>query len=250
MKKLVLVLLLVGLVGFTVTMAVKRRFYVYASAETESAFFKVFEGKSQIKPYVRRHCLSWQSDGGQSGWRSASHVREFHENIVVKANESTLLTTNLQRLLSGQLSLNGTHILRTFGDAETGFGFDYAEGNTLGTVTVYPIKVPAGCFECVSVALDEVAVRLDVSIQEERFAVKPTAATIEKFIQDRTFEKLASEGEDSSLVADFSRSTKSHAVACADAFRARLLEKGITLSQDPNDPTELVMNLLGDYYKR
>ena len=250
MKKLLLVLLLVGLVGFAITVAVKRRFYVYASSETESIFFKVFDVKSQIKPYVRQQCLSWRSDGGQSGWRSASHVREFHENVVIKANEWMLFTTNLKQVLSAQLSVNSTHIIRPIDDAGTDFGFDYAEGNTLGTVMVYPATVASGCSSCASVASDEVAVTLDVFMQEKRYDVKPTAAIVERFVKDRTFEKIISAGKDMSLAGDFSRATKSPDIVCADVIRAKLLEKGITVSQDPKDPTQIVMNYPDDYFKK
>lgn len=250
MKKLFLVLLLIGSVGFTVAVGVKRRFYVYASPETESIFFKVFDVKSQIKPYVRQQCLSWRSDGGQSGWRTASHVREFHENVVIKNTEWMLFTTTLKQALSAQLSVNGTHIIHSFGDAETDFGFDYAEGNTLGTVTVYPAKVAADCLNCASVASDEAAVTLDVFMHEQRYDGKLTAAIVEKFVRDRTFEKMASREEDTSLVGDFSHSTSSHNIACADVTRSKLLEKGITVSQDPKDPTQVAVNYPDDYFKK
>jgi hypothetical protein len=250
MKKLLLISLLIGLVGVAGTIAVKHRFYISASAETETTFFKLFDLKSQIKPYVRKHSLSWSSDGGKSGWRTALHVREFHENFVVKPEERILLTASLKEILAAQLSVNGTRVIRAIGDAQTAFGFDYAEGNTLGTVMVYATQLGTECLHCASGASDEEATMLDVSIQEERYDAKPNAAMIEKFVKDRAFEKTASQGEDTSLAASLSRSMNSHDVSCANALRARLLEKGITVFPDPKDPQQFAINYPEGYFNK
>ena len=222
MKKYMIAVLLVVVLACAGVFTVKREFYVYATSETESFFYTIFDVKKQIEPYVHRQCFSWRADGDKSGWREASHFRTFHENFVMRDQDWIVLLTSLHQTLAGQLSLNGSRVLRRIGSAEKSFGFDYAVGNTLGTVMVYPTKVGAACFDCANVSAEEVAVRLDIFVRETWYEWKPEGAAVEKFVKDRLFEKTPSAEEDTDLKLE---SDRSHNPTCADGIRTKLLEK-------------------------
>jgi hypothetical protein len=85
-----------------------------------------------------------------------------------------VLMSSISTDLSTQLSHYGAQILAQSGDARDGFRFDYRLSKTLGSVVISPLKVvsvPSG-------VNDNLAITLDIAIEEKHFRKEPSLITV------------------------------------------------------------------------
>lgn len=115
----------------------------YPTPETESAFLKSYTPKSVIERFGEPGENSAHNDhkGGMAGSESVTHSAGFEWQFAMRPEKWTLLMHALQDDVHSQLVGSGAQILKQSGDDRDGFHFEYKLGNSVGTLTIFPLRI-------------------------------------------------------------------------------------------------------------
>jgi hypothetical protein len=112
------------------------------TTETESLFLKNYTPQRVIERFQCDQTSSHSfSNGAGAEGDFITHQTGVDWYFVVQADKLTSLMTALNDDLVAQLGLDGAHILSRSGDAGTGFHYDYKLGESVGSVTLHPVKL-------------------------------------------------------------------------------------------------------------
>ena len=149
---------------------------VYATPETESAFFQRYELEPIAKPFFSEKHVSALA-GGESagaGERSATHDKNFDYHFVIQTANWMPLMNAVAANMTDELRRTGADLISVSGDERQGFRYEYISGNTMGTAEIRPLEIPdlqqqrPKCMRG-----NEATARLRVTIREEWFKEKP-----------------------------------------------------------------------------
>jgi hypothetical protein len=115
----------------------------YPTPETESAFLKNYTPKSVIERFQEPKENSSHSDhkGGMAGSESVTHSAGFEWQFAMRPEKWMRLMDALQDYVRSQLVGSGAQILSQSGDARDRFHFEYKLGNSVGTLTILPLRI-------------------------------------------------------------------------------------------------------------
>jgi hypothetical protein len=149
---------------------------VYATPETESAFFQRYELEPIAEPFFSEKHVSALA-GGESagaGERSATHDKNFDYHFVIQTANWMPLMNAVAANMTDELRRAGADLISVSGDERQGFRYEYISGNTMGTAEIRPLEIPdlqqqrPKCMRG-----NEATARLQVTIREEWFKEKP-----------------------------------------------------------------------------
>jgi hypothetical protein len=111
--------------------------------ETQSAFLKSYSPDSTIARFQIEGSGAQQSapGGSTTGRGCVFNEKEFIELFVIASGNRVPLMLDVQRDIKSSLALQGGKIVRQVGHAPERFQFDYAAGQSRGTVVVEPLFV-------------------------------------------------------------------------------------------------------------
>jgi hypothetical protein len=123
---------------------VRQHQLVYATPETESAFFQRYSLERTAKPFFSETQGS-ALGGGESagaGERSATHQKDFDYHFVIKTENWMPLMMALAADVTKEFRQAGAEVTDVSGDARQGFRFEYVFGNTIGSAVILPLETP------------------------------------------------------------------------------------------------------------
>ena len=131
-------------VGILAATAVWVHFHTwYPTPETESAFLKNYTPKNVIEQFEEGGEGSSYSNhkSGGAGGESVAHSAGFEWHFAMCSDRWMSLMDALQDDVRSQLVGSGAQILGRSGDARDGFHFEYKLGNSVGTLTILPLRI-------------------------------------------------------------------------------------------------------------
>jgi hypothetical protein len=135
--------------------------------DKESAFFAKYTPEHVIQPFLCNQSFGRGGEpGGGSDKRSVNHEALFFWTFAMRSDKELALMTELNDDAYHQLILNGARGLSRNGSPQTGFRYDYALGNTTGTVTIPPIQ-PGPTHRATSLPSGMVDVLAKVDLKEQ-----------------------------------------------------------------------------------
>ena len=110
----------------------------YPTPETETAFLR-----NVIEQFEEGGENSSYSDhkGGSAGSKFVTHSAGFEWHFAMRSERWIGLMDALQDDVRSQLVGSGAQILNQSGDARDGFHFEYKLGNSVGTLTILPLRI-------------------------------------------------------------------------------------------------------------
>jgi hypothetical protein len=148
--------------------------------ETKSAFLTNYNPEHVIQPFLCTHSFGQGSrNGGGADNNSVSHDVGFFWSFAMRSDKESDLMSELNDDVYDQLILNGARVLNRSGNLSTGFRYDYALGNTTGTVTIPPIQsAPAHRATPLPSGVVDVLAKVDLKEQwfPEEQALLPSAS--------------------------------------------------------------------------
>ncbi len=137
---------------------------MYPSLKNESAFLRAYDPKSVVRQFIYQHESYGEGDGsgGGAGTKFVMHDSHFDEHFTMRTDQKDPLMVAVGHDASQELTLNGAQILSQSGTPSTGFHFQYAIGNSIGSISIDPpapgtvhrnMPLPDG-FEDVSLNID------------------------------------------------------------------------------------------------
>jgi len=118
-----------------------QRQLIYPSAKTVSVFLKNYSPE----PVTERFRSDWSSDLAEATDATAGRLfitnrYEFNSGFAIEAVKQTPLMHALYDDLYTRLVRSGASVVDHHGDPDAGYDFDYRLGNSVGTVTLLPMK--------------------------------------------------------------------------------------------------------------
>lgn len=140
---------------------------VYPSPQNESTFLRAYDPKAVVRPFFALEGYSESREsGGGAGTKFVTHSAGFGEHFTMRADQADSLMVAVNNDISQRLLLNGARILNQSWTPSIGFRYQYATGNSIGSLTVQPLSpgairrnmpLPSG--------LEDVSLNIDVREQ-------------------------------------------------------------------------------------
>jgi hypothetical protein len=138
--------------------------------ETKSAFFKNYNPKHVIEPFL---CNTGEGagDGAGADTKSVTHSADFFWAFSMSSDRRLSLLPALNDDVSAHLVWNGAQIPSHSGDINTGFQCSYKVGKNIGTVTIPPVRItPETRAKPLPDGMVDVTAKVDIA--EQRFPRK------------------------------------------------------------------------------
>ena len=143
---------------------------VYPGPQNESAFLRAYDLKAVARPFMAPDpsLSEGRESGGGAGTKFVAHSAGFDEYFTMRADQKGLLIVAVNDDISQRLILSGARILNQSGTPSTGFQFEYATGNTIGSITIKPIS-PGAVQRNMPLPTGLEDVSLNIAIREQWF---------------------------------------------------------------------------------
>ncbi|MFP5236869.1 MAG: hypothetical protein ACLGSD_13285 [Acidobacteriota bacterium] len=118
-------------------------FHMYhPGAENQSAFLRFYDPKPIVQKFMapNKSYSESRSLGGAAGTKSVRHNASFGEFFPMRTECKSALIAALSDDTVRQLRQSGVRIVGRNGTSSTGIRFDYRTANTLGSVSIKPLK--------------------------------------------------------------------------------------------------------------
>jgi hypothetical protein len=169
--------LLLTLCGFVIVPAIWDRLHtLYATPETESAFFKSYTPKLAIEAFEENLPTSeMKTRSSAAGTEFVTHTDGFDWYFAMRSEKWIPFINALRDDALAQLVGNGAKILDQSGDPRDGFQIDYKLGKSVGSLTISPLAITSPPVVHPSPPLPEGTVRVTAAIRvsEKWFPKEP-----------------------------------------------------------------------------
>jgi hypothetical protein len=113
---------------------------VVPGPQNQSSFLKSYDPEEVIKTfrYPGEGFGSRHNSGASSGVDSVHHTARFDPDFTIQSSRKPELLTALNEDLLRRLALTDASLLRKSVERDGGFRYEYASGNSVGSISVHP----------------------------------------------------------------------------------------------------------------